>query len=98
MTGLDTGVGSLAFDYDAAGRLTSTGFADARLSITRDAAGRPITLTLRVGSESHETAAMSRSWTYRPDNTQVEVTDSLRGARRFGADAMGRVTSAVATT
>lgn len=95
--GLSTAAGHLDFGMDAAGRLAAATMSGARIDLVRDSAGRPTSLSLNTDGAGGA-PLLTRSWAYRPDGSLTEQADTLRGSRRYQSDALGRVTSAAAST
>ncbi|MEY9906501.1 RHS repeat-associated protein [Catenulispora sp. MAP12-49] len=104
---LATSAGRLAFDRDAAGREIARALGpDTWLLRDFDAAGRLATQQVWSGDRPHTLAGpggaspeqagrlvVGRHYAYRSDGMPSEITDTLRGIRRFGSDELGRVTS-----
>ncbi|HMC71007.1 MAG TPA: hypothetical protein VKJ07_17755, partial [Mycobacteriales bacterium] len=101
---LTTAAGALSFQYDAAGRETTRYLgAQAALSQSYDNAGR--LSAQAIWSYDYGTAStpapllqQERTYAYRPDGYPVEITDQLRGTRRYDLDQVGRVTAVHAST
>ena len=107
---LTTAAGALSFQYDAAGRETTRYLgAQAALSQRYDDAGRlsaqaiwsygqsPVTAS-EPTSASEPRLQQERTYAYRPDGYPIEITDQLRGTRRYDLDRAGRVTAVHAAT
>ena len=101
---LTTSAGALSFQYDAAGRETTRYLgAQAALSQRYDDAGRLSAQSVWAYDQGIAPAPeprlqQERTYAYRPDGYPVEVTDQLRGTRRYDLDQTGRVTAVHAAT
>ncbi|MGW8379698.1 hypothetical protein [Streptomyces sp. ODS28] len=89
--------GALSFAHDAAGRETGRRVAGGpaaregtgvRLAQDWDGDGRLTAQTAGAGSR----LVQHREYAYRPDGFRAEVRELTAGTRRFGLDALGRVT------
>ncbi|MGH6656122.1 MAG: putative adhesin [Actinocrinis sp.] len=102
--GLSTAAGALSFQYDAAGRETTRYLGvQAALSQRYDDAGRLSTQAIWAYDQgavttSEPTLQQERTYAYRADGYPVEITDQLRGTRRYDLDQAGRVTAVHAAT
>ncbi|MEU7584400.1 DUF6531 domain-containing protein [Streptomyces sp. NPDC041068] len=90
-TQLTTAGHSITFEYDPAGRELARHLGPgATLAQTFDDLGR---LTAQSVTLDGERTVKSRAYTYQADGNLVGLYDSHLGSRRFGLDAVGRVTS-----
>jgi RHS repeat-associated protein len=90
--------GGLAFQYDAVGQETARFLGPgAAISQTFDPSGRLATQAVwaydQPGQRATARRLQGRTYTYRPDGRPVQITDWLRGDRRFDLDPIGRVTA-----
>jgi RHS repeat-associated protein len=100
---LATDAGALTFQHDAAGQeIVRYVGAGAAISQSFDAIGRLASQAVwaydRSGAGQEPALLQQRTYTYRPDDYLVVLTDQLRGARRYELDPIGRVTSVQAAT
>jgi len=101
---LATAAGALSFQYDAAGRETTRYLgAQAALSQGYDEVGRLSTQAIWAYDQGAAPTAepalqQERTYAYRSDGYPVEITDRLRGTRRYDLDQVGRVTAVHAAT
>jgi RHS repeat-associated protein len=95
--------GGLSFRYDAVGQETARFLGPGaaisqRFDPSGRLAGQAIWAYDQPGQPGTARQLQGRTYRYRPDGRPVEITDRLRGDRRYDIDPIGRVTAVHAPT